>query len=106
MTEIYLPDDIKEQDYEIRNWKLCPLCKGHGKYYTEDPSKTEFPKLHTCENCFGIGYVMDDSHIHEWDELSRQQCLEEGIPHWGEGYHVWKCKKCKYVFNETYLRFR
>lgn len=73
----------------------CPHCKGYGEwnlqlnqYPQNDPPRCHFRA--SCDNCNGIGYVNDASHIHDW-EFTRNisRCYNE--------YQCTICKRIKTI---------
>lgn len=73
---------------------LCPKCLGKGEIKND-----KF--ISVCGQCNGWGYVeagsLDATCIHEYSEMTWQECKERGIYHGGNCYHVIECAKCKQV---------
>lgn len=81
----------------------CHVCLGHGGW---NLCINEYgPGKHfkcSCSQCLGWGWVVkgskdDTCPKHEFRELSRAQCQELNVPHYGKCYHVYSCTLCGHV---------
>jgi hypothetical protein len=92
---------------------LCPLCKGYGGWVLtvnayplpqgmEDTAENRAKYCHFrahCRQCAGWGWVKrngeDAECVHEYRELSVEECRTKRIKHWGMCWHVHECLKCQ-----------
>lgn len=77
----------------------CPVCHGHGNWNIDLHAYGKNQHFQAfCSQCWGWGWVLKDSKdatcIHEFNEISQKECKEIGIAHFGNCWHVEKCKKC------------
>lgn len=113
-TDLKLMERDKTYDTLHLN-ALCPLCRGYGYWnlivnaYTlpvgkENCAANRAKFCHfrqACSQCDGWGWVKEeDAHcIHEWAELTQEQCRKDGITYFGKCWHVYRCRKlaCRQV---------
>lgn len=119
----YLPTATNFTDMEVRQPPtgypckadeavICPKCKGYGGWVLtenayplpkgmEDSAENRAKYCHFrahCNQCNGWGWVKRDSLdaqcVHDYHELSVEQCRAKGIGHHGMCWHVYECAKC------------
>jgi len=109
MKREYLPDATNFQDIPVRERRqchlegdqvvMCPVCKGHGIWNLMLDASGEGKHFQAhCSQCNGWGWVAkgtkDESCVHEYRELSQDECVRRGIPHYGMFCHIYECRKC------------
>lgn len=113
------PPELLFQDFPLKEkceWypdysELCPLCKGHGGWNLklnsyplrdlEDTPDNRHKYSHFrghCSQCNGWGWVkegsLDATCIHDYNEISYDECRKLNVYHAGRCWHVYKCSKC------------
>jgi hypothetical protein len=77
----------------------CPRCDGHGGWNLRLDAYGEGKHFQAgCFQCNGWGWVdahsKDATCVHDYQEVSYSDCLQQGIPHYGQCWHVYQCTKC------------
>lgn len=100
------PDAFKDiekktptNQYPVTDPVECPVCHGHGKWNLRIDAYGAGKHFQAhCSQCNGWGYVNKGSAhaecVHEYKELSQQECNDKGIRHYGMCWHVYECTKC------------
>ena len=77
----------------------CPVCHGYGKWHLQLNAYGDGKHFDaSCYQCSGWGWVEKGSKdaicVHDYQEISQEECRDRGVSHYGACWHVDACVKC------------
>lgn len=75
----------------------CPKCHGYGGWNLRIDAYGKGKHFQCfCNQCWGYGYVKEEDAkcIHDFKELTSEECINKGLPRLYMHDHVIECTKC------------